>query len=148
MKATASRASRGFTLVEIVITLLIAGVLGAALYQYMGSALVGSRMPLKQLKATIDLQRVVENVVGDFAQRDPAAESDWDALRSAIGATGTEQTNAYGTYRVVFNDYIRFDAAGREAGDSFGSPPDNILRITLANALDERLTTLLIRPTP
>jgi prepilin-type N-terminal cleavage/methylation domain-containing protein len=138
----------GFTLVEIVITLLIAGVLGATLYQYMGSALSGSAVPIKRLKATIGLQQVVENVVGDFEQRNPSVESDWTVLRSDIGAVGTEQVNTYGAYRVVRNEFIRFDGAGIEAGDNYGTPPDNVLRITLANSLDERLTALLVRPTP
>jgi prepilin-type N-terminal cleavage/methylation domain-containing protein len=138
----------GFTLVEIVVTLLMAGVLGASLYQYMGSALTGGAVPIKRLKATIDLQAVVENVVGDFEQRNPAVESDWTALRNDIGAPGTEHTNAYGTYRVVRNEYIRFAGTGTEAGDTYGTPADNVLRVTLANSLDEHLTALLVRPTP
>lgn len=141
-------AAAGFTLVEIVVTLLIAGVLGASLYQYMGSALTGSTVPVKRLKATIDLQAVVENLVGDFEQRNPVVESDWTALRNDIGAPATEQTNAYGTYRVVRNEYIRFAGTGAEAADTYGTPPDNVLRVTLANSLDEHLTALLVRPTP
>ena len=58
---------------------------------------------------------------------------------------GTEQNNAYGRYRVLFNDYIQFDGDGNEIADVHGTAPENILKVVIAGTNDDPMTVLLIR---
>jgi type II secretory pathway pseudopilin PulG len=135
----------GFTLVEIIITLLVAVILGAVMLQYMGSALSQSSTPIKRLLAEAALQTVADNIIGDFRQTAPSGSTGWNDFQSGVGAAGTDQNNAYGEYRVLFNDFIQFDAAGNEIPDVYGTAPENILKIVIAEAGDDSLTFLLIR---
>jgi len=91
----------GFTLVEVIITLLVAMILGTIVYQYMGSSLSRSGASLKRQQARLQLNSAVENIIGAFRQSPPASEADWNSLRSSIGAAGTTQSNSYGQYEVI-----------------------------------------------
>ena len=135
----------GFTLVEVIITLLVAMILGTIVYQYMGSSLSRSGTSLKRQQARLQLNSAAENIIGAFRQSPPASEADWNSLRGSIGAAGTTQSNSYGQYEVVINAFIQFDASGMEAGDVYGTPPENILKIALQNAAGEQLMFLLIK---
>jgi prepilin-type N-terminal cleavage/methylation domain-containing protein len=105
---------RGFTLVEVIITLLVAVILGAIMMQYSGSALSKAAHPIKRLKINTALQAVADQIIGAFRQAAPSDSAAWSNFQSGIGAAGTDQNNAYGEYRVLFNDFIQFDAAGNE----------------------------------
>ena len=135
----------GFTLVEVIITLLVAVILGAVMLQYMGSALSQSSTPRKRLLAEAALQAVADNIIGAFRQTAPSDSAAWNDFQSGIGTTGTDQNNAYGEYRVLFNDFIQFDAAGNEIPDVYGTAPEDILKVVIAGASDDPLTFLLIR---
>ena len=135
----------GFTLVEVIITLLVAVILGAVMLQYMGSALSQSSTPRKRLLAKAALQAVADNMIGAFRQTAPSDSAAWTDFQSGIGTAGTDQNNAYGEYRVLFNDFIQFDAAGNEIPDVYGTAPEDILKVVIAGASDDPLTFLLIR---
>jgi prepilin-type N-terminal cleavage/methylation domain-containing protein len=137
--------SSGFTLVEVIITLLVAVILGSIMMQYLGSAVTRSSTPMKRLAAETALRTTVDNIIGAFRQAAPSDSGTWSDFQTAIGTAGTEQNNAYGEYRVLFNDFIQFDAAGNEATDVYGTAPENILKVIIAGASDDSLTFLLIR---
>ena len=145
MRAFGHSSSKGFTLVEVIITLLVAVILGGILLQYLGSAVTRSSTPLKRAVSNAALGTTVENMIGAFRQTAPSDSGSWSDFRSTIGAVGTAQNNPYGEYRVLFNDFIQFDAAGNEMADVYGTAPDDILKIVIAGASDETLTFLLIR---
>ncbi|MCB2168614.1 MAG: type II secretion system GspH family protein [Deltaproteobacteria bacterium] len=135
----------GFTLVEVIITLLVAVILGAIMMQYSGSALIQSSTPIKRLKINTALQAVADQIIGAFRQAAPSDSAGWSIFQSSIGAAGTDQNNAYGEYRVLFNDFIQFDAAGNEIADVYGTAPENTLKVIIAGANDDSLTFLLVR---
>lgn len=135
----------GFTLVEVIITLLVAVILGGIMVQYLGSAVTGSSTPIKRAVANAALGTTVENMIGAFHQAAPFDSGSWSDFRNTIGPVGTDQNNPYGEYRVLFNDFIQFDAAGNEMADVYGTAPDNILKVIIAGTNDETLTFLLIR---
>lgn len=134
----------GFTLVEVIITLLVAMILGTIVYQYMGSSLARSGTGLKRQQARLQLNTTAENIIGAFRQTNPTSEADWNSLRSSIGAPGTTQNNSYGQYEVITSAFIQFDASGLETSDVYGTPPENILKTTLQNTTGEQLTFLLV----
>jgi len=135
----------GFTLVEVIITLLVAVILGSIMIQYLGSAVTGSSTPMKRLAAKTALGTAADSIIGAFRQTTPSDSGAWSDFQNTIGAAGTTQNNGFGEYRVLFNDFIQFDAAGNEAADVYGTAPENILKVTIAGAGDESLTFLLIR---
>jgi len=135
----------GFTLVEVIITLLVAVILGAVMLQYLGSAVSQSSTPIKRLQAGAALQAVADNIIGAFRQRAPSDSAAWNNFQAGIGTAGTDQNNAYGEYRVLFNDFIQFDAAGNEITDVYGTAPEDILKVVIAEANNDPLTFLLIR---
>lgn len=144
VRQRSSRCS-GFTLVEVIITLLVAVILGGIMMQYLGSAVTGSSTPMKRLAAETALGTTADSMIGAFRQAAPSDSSAWSDFQDTIGAAGTTQNNGYGAYRVLFNDFIQFDAAGNEAADVIGTAPENILKVTIAGASDDSLTFLLIR---
>lgn len=145
MSAFDHKFSRGFTLVEVIITLLVAVILGGIMVQYLGSAVTRSSTPMKRMVANAALSTTVENMIGAFGHAAPSDSGSWSDFQATIGTVGTDQNNAYGEYRVLFNDFIQFDAAGNEMADVYGTPPDDILKVVIAGTTDETLAFLLVR---
>ena len=140
-----SSCCNGFTLVEIIITLLVALILGSILMQYLGSAVTRSSTPMKRLVAETALQTAADSIIGAFRQAAPSDSGTWNDFQNTIGPVGTTQSNGYGDYRVLFNDFIQFDAAGNEAADVYGTAPEDILKVIIAGTDDNTLLFLLIR---
>ena len=76
MKALKKIKSNGFTLVEVIITIIIAAVVGTMLFSVLGSSMTKSSEPIFRLQTSLALQQVVENFVTayekDFAGDLPA----------------------------------------------------------------------------
>lgn len=56
----------GFTLIELIITLVIAAIAGTMLYTYMGSMLARSSNLVLSLQNTSQLNQVMENIIADY----------------------------------------------------------------------------------
>lgn len=145
MKHNGHPHAAGFTLVEVIITLLVAVILAGIMVQYLGGALSRSSTPIKRLAAEAALQAVADNMIGAFRQEAPSDSGAWNDFQAGIGAAGTDQNNAYGAYRVLFNDFIQFDGAGNEIADVRGTSPEDILKVVIAGTNEDPLTLLLIR---
>lgn len=145
MNSLSDNSKPGFTLVEVIITLLVAVILGAVMLQYLGSAVSQSSTPMKRLQAGAALHAVADNIIGAFRQTAPSNSTAWNDFQSGIGTAGTDQNNAYGEYQVLYNDFIQFDGAGNEINDVYGTAPEDILKVVIAEASGDPLTFLLIR---
>ena len=60
------RQSCGFTLIEVIATLVIVAVLGTVAYVYFGKGFLESVSPVTRLKHTAALHRVMENIRADY----------------------------------------------------------------------------------
>jgi len=96
-----SKRSQGFTLIEIIITLVVFGILATMLVTVMGTSISSSSQPIFRLQQTITLQKTMENIRANFS-----ANPDIAILKTAIG-TGS-QNNDYGVYEVIDNKFITF----------------------------------------
>jgi len=65
MKTQAKNNQAGFTLIEYIIALVIAAIVAAMIYSYMGSALILSSDPIFRLQKVSNLSTVMENIVAD-----------------------------------------------------------------------------------
>lgn len=66
MRFKSDRHARGFTLIEIIVTLTITAVLATMIFTYFGKAFTESVTPLTRLKSSAALQRVMENITADY----------------------------------------------------------------------------------
>ncbi len=116
----------GFTLIEIIITLVIAAVVGTGLAQYLGTAFTTSAIPIQHLRQAFELQQVMENITEDY-ENDPTALLDNEETNES-GLQSKIDNKIYGDYDVVFNNFIEF----------YGQNP---LKVTIMNE-SGRITTL------
>ena len=66
MKFKIGHNTRGFTLIEIIITLTVTAVLATMIYTYFGEAFLQSVTPITRLKSSAAMQRVMENITADY----------------------------------------------------------------------------------
>lgn len=66
MRTNTCGCHRGFTLIEIIVTLVIVAVLGAMFYVYFGQGFTESVKPVNRLKQSTALHRVMQNITADY----------------------------------------------------------------------------------
>jgi prepilin-type N-terminal cleavage/methylation domain-containing protein len=66
MKLSLRNSQPGFTLLEIIITLIIASILGTMVYSYFGSAFIGSSTSIARLNSAFELHKAMENITADY----------------------------------------------------------------------------------
>ena len=66
MKTHANNHQAGFTLLEFIVTLVIAAIMAAMVYTYFGNALTKSSDPIFRLQKASNLHQVMENIVADY----------------------------------------------------------------------------------
>lgn len=138
MKKINCKTKNGFTLIEIIITLVIASILGVVIFQYLGSALTRSADPIFRLKKSLSLQQVAENIHADYKEN---FSIDMAGLKAKID---NPSTSGYGNYSVVTSKYIKFSNF-----QEIDEPDPNIktmLKVTIKNDQNETLTMLFIVP--
>lgn len=140
MRVSGKAALRGFTLIEVIVTILIVAVVGAMMYSVLGTSMTKSSLPLGRLQTSLALQQVMENIMADF-RKNYAGEA--IGLKYAIGTEGANQNNDYGQYGVVQNRFIKFTGSNEAAWVS-GDPQD-ILKVTIKNSNNETLTAIFVQ---
>jgi len=66
MRCRLYRQAKGFTLLEIIITLTVTAVLATMIFVYFGKAFTESVTPIARLRNAASLQRVMENITADY----------------------------------------------------------------------------------
>lgn len=143
MKLSDKHSNSGFTLLEIIVTLTMAAIVGALMYQYSGTILTNSALPLTQIGRALSLQKVMENVFADYKTN---YSTNLIGIQSKIGTEGTSQDNSYGQYAVVDNHCISFNGTApsfSESGTVDTNCTNDILKVTVKNNLGEKLSVLL-----
>jgi len=129
---TSTHGQQGFTLIEVVVTIIIAALAMAAVLPFLGNVFQRSFEPRAQLRDLLDLQSAIEQLVAVHT-------NSLETLRVRIGPEGTQHE---GQFRVVENRFVAF--TGLVEG---GSPAANdLLKVTLENQLGERVTRLFADP--
>jgi prepilin-type N-terminal cleavage/methylation domain-containing protein len=120
---TINSSSKGFTLVEIIVTLVAAGILGAIFIQYMGTALDASWNAVEIVRDESNGERLMEQIIADYVED---INKDLDALGNIV-TTYDGQT----FYDVnVTTQYIVFDGSGNEVA----SVPGDNLKVVLQSS--------------
>jgi prepilin-type N-terminal cleavage/methylation domain-containing protein len=95
---------RGFSLIEIIITLVVLAIAGAMLATFMGPGITRSSDPLRALQNDASLQAVMENMI---AAANPATgtKPSLESMKANIAG------NAYGNATVERNCYCNIDGS-------------------------------------
>lgn len=143
-----ARADRraGFTLIEIIVTIILVALMGAMMLSVSGTALRGSAESYGLAVTQSQLTDIIESMTADYrglyaTENDPIA-----TIMGRIGTAGSTQTNnryTTGSYTVLVNRRIRFAGSApnfTEQADSSG----DMLRVTI-QVENSTATTLFSR---
>jgi len=138
MKKINCKQKNGFTLIEIIITLVIASIFGVVIFQYLGSSLTRSSDPIFRLKKSLTLQQVAENITVDNKRNFSAN------LAGLKAKVESPSTSGYGNYTVVTSKYVKF--SNFQEIDETDPNIKKMLKVTIKNAQNETLTMLFVEP--
>ena len=86
----------GFTLIELIVTLVIASIGAAMLYSFFGPALTQSSVPIARLRQVSNLQQVMENIVAEYNRLNALnLRYPWKASRSYRAGSVVIPTEEY-----------------------------------------------------
>jgi prepilin-type N-terminal cleavage/methylation domain-containing protein len=141
MKHTREKRQLGFTLIEIIVTLVIVSVAGTMMYTYFGASMTRSVDPLIRLRGALNIQKVMENITADYNNNYVTTHSfGLITLQANISA------KTYGQYTVTDNYFIKF--VNQAEAPIVGSDLHNLLKVTVKdNTTGESLTALFADPT-
>jgi len=129
---------KGFTLVEILITIMFAAILAAVLFQFLGSSMTQSATPITLAKEGYSLNRILEKIT---AHHKKLLVTDADPLATfkthIENGNNIASTPYFGEYTVQ-TSYITLNG-GIEAVDTSGD--DRVLKTKLT--VDRQSITVL-----
>jgi len=136
MKTIVNSKSKGFTIVEVIITLVVAAIVGTMMYTTLGKTLYGSSEPIFRMQKSFALQQVMENMITAYEK---TYGGDIEDLKIAIGTEGNDlKDNAFGQYTVVENRFIKFESNVQQ--NIATGELRNLLKVTIKNSNNERLS--------
>ncbi|NHZ47864.1 type II secretion system protein [Nitratidesulfovibrio liaohensis] len=123
----------GFTLIEIIVTVVLVALVGLMMISVSGTALRGSAESLARTTAQAQLTDIIESMTADYRKLYATANDPISSIMGRIGTAGSIQTNnryTTGSYTVQVNRRIRFTGSApnfTEQADSSG----DMLRVTI-----------------
>ena len=123
--------SDGFTLIEVIVTILMAAIMGAFFIQFMGTAMSRSTRSVEYVQDEASAEAILEQIVADYVAE--INKADPTLALEAI------YTRDYGTR--VTKDYIRFNAGG---GEETLIPPNKSRTLKVRVAVHKDPGTYLI----
>lgn len=133
---------KGFTLVEVIVTILATAIMGAIFINYMGTAMSQSTRAIEHVRGEAEAEATIEWIVADYVlemNKNYATALDYATALTNIKKY-VEQDKRYGGN--VSAGYVTFDSNGNEAADTTGK--NHTLKVVVAAAGND-LTTLLTK---
>ena len=131
--------TKGFTLIEIIVTLVAAGILALFYFHFMGTAMDYSWRSVELVAGEAQAEGIMERIIADYVDR--INEDPDNALENIRG------TN-YGTQVTMV--YVSYDSAGNESELTVGT--SNYLKVPVVIPVEDisatvgnSLTTLLTK---
>jgi type II secretory pathway pseudopilin PulG len=136
---------RGLTILEIIVTIVVAAILGTVLVQVMSTGLTQSSVPITLLQNTYSINQIIEEMTADYEELYDENEKEYDisTLKTYIeNGNVSSNTPYYGPYSLDYIDYIKFDASYNEIADISG---DNIILKVTVTSNNQQLTVLFTK---
>ena len=119
MKCTNSKnnAESGFTLIEVIATIIVMGILAAFFIHFMGTALNDSWKAVEVVEGEAKAEGLMEKIISDYVEE--INDNPNNALAEIKGLESDYESDVdYGM--PVTMEYIVFDAGGDEQADTAG----------------------------
>lgn len=124
VKARGIKDQRGFTLLEVIVTIIVAAVMGVILVQFMGTAMLRSGEAVVRVQDVSTLRQVLDNMTSDYKYLAATQAGFLSTFKTRV-----DTPNYYGTGYTTTTRYIEFDGSGAEIQDT--SAPYNLLKVTV-----------------
>ena len=102
--------NKGFTLVEVIVTILVTAILSSIFINFMGTAMSRSVRSVEIVQGEADAESVLERITADYVLR--TNQNSATALGLMEAAINTPPKSVYGPD--VSARYVYFDAGGNE----------------------------------
>ena len=140
----------GFTLIEVIVTLIVAAILGTILVTFMGTTMTGSVQPLLRVQNANTAGQIMENIITDynklnFDDNGAGTTVALSTLKTHV-QNGNVSTNTpyYGDYTIVHNDYVLLNSNGTTSPIADGTGDNRTLRVSITKG-SQTLTTLFTK---
>lgn len=128
----ATRRNTGFTLIELIVTIVVAALAMAAVIPFLGDVFLRSHEPGVQLHAALELQTAMENLLAGHT-------GSLEDLYNQIGPEGSFLSDGV---RLVEKRYVEFNGNVESEAEA----ESGLLKIRLENSLGESTTRLFTDP--
>jgi prepilin-type N-terminal cleavage/methylation domain-containing protein len=118
--------NKGFTLVEVIVTILVTAILSSIFINFMGTAMSRSVRSVEIVQGEADAESVLERITADYVLR--TNQNSATALGLMEAAINTPPKSIYGPD--VSARYVYFDAGGNELLYTGASPLTLEVKVT------------------
>lgn len=124
--------NNGFTILEVVVTLIVASILGAILLEFMSTSVQKSFEPVHMAQDSQDLREIVEKMNSDYKRQLLVSPTPLQDFRSdVINGNVTSNDPYFGDYSVT-TSWIRFNTTtGDEEADPSADP--KVLKVVVTH---------------
>ncbi len=141
---------KGFTLLEVIVTIVIAAVMGVFLAQFVSTNVIHSADPVYRMQNLSGATHIMEYMTADY-KRLAATQSNFLAIfkdyveygNKSVKPSGYEGYPYYGSYEIVSNKYVQFDAS-RVEETLLDQSSGRMLKVSIRRG-DQTVTALFIR---
>ncbi|MBW1821184.1 MAG: type II secretion system protein [Deltaproteobacteria bacterium] len=125
--------NQGFTLLEVVITLIVGSILGAILVQFMGTSMKNSFEPVIMVQNGYGVYEIMEKMNSDYKMRLLTSTVDplYDFKNDVENGWNVANTPYFGAYTVV-TKYITFTGGAEDAAPD-PAPDPRVLKVTITH---------------
>jgi len=143
------RGHSGFTLLEIIVTIVIAAIMGVFFAQFVSTSAIHSADPVLRVQNLSRTTHIMEYMTADYKRLAATQSNFLSIFKDYVGygyttakPTGYEGYPYYGSYQIVYNDYVKF-VSGVEQVET---DPANqrVLKVTIRRG-DQTVTALFTR---
>ncbi len=124
-KSIINKKNCGFTLIEVIVSIVIAAILGSFMISLIGTGLNKSMKPARNIQNINRIDRVMEGINSDYF----AMLTETDVLDSLHARIAAEYTGS--EYSIEFNSFNDFDGSHNEPTSSGYSTGRDILKVTV-----------------
>jgi len=101
---------KGFTLIEVIVTIILAALAGVVVFTYLGNALTSSHIPLQQVKGLAEAVEGMEGIIVEYQEylkggREPIAWTNFTSSMEEIneGNLYDEAGGRFEIYKVIIS---------------------------------------------
>jgi prepilin-type N-terminal cleavage/methylation domain-containing protein len=133
------KSARGFTLIEVIVTLVVAAILGTILVVYMGTGITKSGIPIIWVQQEFGVYRAMERITAVYQNDLKTTPFSLDTFKAKIGTAG--EINTICGSNTCIDSVTVVNTAFPSAGGTETGTDTNIIKVTLRKG-DQSLTSL------